>query len=454
MFIQNITRLNFINRLIRLQVKTITAYMLFTAVVIIVLLFTLDVYKMLTTNQILTYEFSGDMTNYTAGFVRRGLLGTIMLQVSDICQPFVFLLIVSSYALLFILYLILSRMVTLRVKLSYILAVILSPSLILMHRGEEFFRTDGIIMALNFTVSCFLLRLIFHTRNEIYIQNDERRPSFFRMLVIDSIIFMILSSSALINEISITLLPPVIVLFFIYSKRIHRTLHFLAVFSTLSIIYVVMMKCFKFSDPKVIVESWSRVLGVDDNPFVFKDSNGLLAVTDKVYALNIANDALSKFPNLPIKLIFHMFLAVFIPFIIILLSRIEVFHSASSRFRKAKYLMIISCLAPISLSVIAWDYGRWFSIAAIQLTVYSLLLAHKDRIAEERTWLTTLTNATKQCFAIVTMAVLINYELNWNGYFHKSNQMFYEQTAQAIRNFPDLGRLTMKLLTKELIMKP
>lgn len=38
------------------------------------------------------------------------------------------------------------------------------------------------------------------------------------------------------------LLPPVMLLFFIYALRNHRTMHFLLVFSLLIAIYIVMMK--------------------------------------------------------------------------------------------------------------------------------------------------------------------------------------------------------------------
>lgn len=88
-----------------------------------------------------------------------------------------------------------------------------------MHRGFELVRSDLTIMALNLAAVCILLKLIFQKRcsdgNSRGMTADTGgRQSFVRMLLIDSVLFTIFTVSALIHELSITLLPPVILLFF------------------------------------------------------------------------------------------------------------------------------------------------------------------------------------------------------------------------------------------------
>ena len=88
------------------------------------------------------------MPSYAAGFIGRGLFGEILYLMNAVFHPFVSVLLISSFSFIFILYLLISGMRRLHAGLPYIIAIVLSPSLVLMYCSSEFFRTDGILMAL------------------------------------------------------------------------------------------------------------------------------------------------------------------------------------------------------------------------------------------------------------------------------------------------------------------
>lgn len=142
--------------------------LLCTAILLIVMLFASDIYKMIRDNRGFSYTMGGNMINYSAGFVRRGLFGEIIQFLNHLVQPFLSEIFLSAISLLFIFYIIITKANRLNVKLIYILAIIFSPSLFLSHRGEEIFRSDAIVMALNFAVSCILLNEISIRRKTTY----------------------------------------------------------------------------------------------------------------------------------------------------------------------------------------------------------------------------------------------------------------------------------------------
>ena len=139
---------------------------------IIVMLFASDIYKMLRDNNGFNYTMGGNMINYSAGFVRRGLYGEIIQLLNSICQPFLSEMFLSFISLLFIFYIIITRMKRLNVQLTYILAIIFSPSLILLHRDQEIFRTDVIAIALNLVVSIILLNCLSTRHKSTYMGGE------------------------------------------------------------------------------------------------------------------------------------------------------------------------------------------------------------------------------------------------------------------------------------------
>lgn len=146
-----------------------------------------------------------------------------------------------------------------------------------------------------------------------------RRQSFAGMLFIDALIFAILTVSALIHELSITLLPPVMLLFLLYARRVHRTAHCLAVAALLLAIYAVMMAFFKFQDVRVIADSWSGVFGSSDGRDI---PRGLEVVASRERAMahvRVSSESLTDFS------VMDMVIAVAEPFIILLFSGISIF---------------------------------------------------------------------------------------------------------------------------------
>ena len=281
--------------------KTGRVYVLAAALIMVFLLFARDVYQMIAEQAVNPYIFSGDLINYSAGFVRRGLLGEIVMIMNGMCQPFISLLLMSSAAIIFILWLFTYRMTWLRIRVPYILAILLSPSLILMHRDIEIFRADSIVIALNIAAACILMNQLFRRDT---LSGCPKKHSFARMFLTDIVLVMLLVSAALIHEISVFLLPTVLLIFFLYTKKSHRTMHFLVVINILFIIYAVMMKYFKFSDPKIIAESWYGILGDYNSPDVFRNSlRGMAAVVEKEYAMSFVNMALSRLKDLPLKIL-------------------------------------------------------------------------------------------------------------------------------------------------------
>lgn len=342
-------------------------------VLTVALVFCSDVYWLLTTDVSYKYELGGDMISYAAGFVRRGLFGEIVYFLNPVFQPFVTVLLMSFGSIVFLLYMIIARMIRLNVSLPYIMAIILSPSLILMHRGEELIRSDLFVMTLNLAALCFLLHVMFPMRHNAEMHGQWRtatgryRQSFAGMLFTDAVLFTILATSALIHELSITLLPPLLLLFFIYARRVHRTMHCVVVAAMLIAIYAVMMAFFKFQDVRAITESWSGIFpNYDDSPELWNNSpRGMAIVVNEDYAMSRVRVSRNSLPDF---FAVNMITAIAEPFVILLLSGIRIFYSSSLRCRAVRCLIVISCLSPLCLSFVAYDYGRWYVFAAMQLT--------------------------------------------------------------------------------------
>ena len=129
-----------------------------------------------------------------------------------------------------------------------------------MQRGARIIQDDALLIALNLAASCLLLRLISHRK-----QPSLHKPSFAGMLSIDFVIVTLLTVSALIHELSASLLPPVMLLFFIYARKVRRTMHAAAASVLLITVYAALMTSFKYADPDTIAESWSGIYGDPDS---------------------------------------------------------------------------------------------------------------------------------------------------------------------------------------------
>lgn len=276
------------------------------------------------------------------------------------------------------------------------------------------------------------------------------------MLALDSIILILLTAAALIHELSASLLPPVLLLFFLYAKKTHRIFHFLAVSDILILVYAAMMTGFKFQDPNIIAESWSGIYG---NPASFRSNPGLLNVVNAERATAIAKVSISQIPNVPIKIIPHMLIAIAVPFIVLLMSGITIFHSASSKIRKMKCALLILCIVPLGLCLTAVDYGRWFSLCATSLVTYALLLAHAGGRMTRNSCLSEKARMIKrtaaQCTVIALAVVLLNYQLYHRGYFfYKPEQSIFNGSKQMIANLSALPKLMTQLITRDMVIKP
>ncbi|MDY6336129.1 MAG: hypothetical protein SPL25_03510 [Succinivibrionaceae bacterium] len=430
--------------------KIAGACLIAAAVLFVIMLFSSDIDRILTDRIPYTYSLGCSLINYSAGFIRRGLFGELIGLMNGVLQPVLSIMLISALSLIFILYLFLSRMTRLNIKPPYILAILLSPSLILMQRGPNFIHNDAFLIALNLAVSCFLLHLIFHKRH-----GASDRPSFAMMLLADSSVFAVLTVSALIHELSASLLPPVILLFFIYSRRVHRMMHSVSVLALLILVYALMMIFFKYADPDIIAESWS---GIYSDPDSYRKNTALLNIADSWYSSYFLSTAATLFKEHAIVFIPHMFTAVAVPFIILLLSGITVFHSASSRAGIIRGMIVISSVCPLGLCLVGIDYGRWFSISAINLTSYILLTAHPaGRIRSEGNQtenLRKIKDIAKQCTAAAIAVILLNFRLDVDGYFLEAEQTIAEETGEAIfccSNLPeDLG----PVIARDRIIQP
>lgn len=444
--------------------QKIGKFSLITVVVfILITLFVSNIYRMLTGELTgyrgYNYTIGGNTINYSDGFVRRGLFGEILRLMNILFQPFISEMIILVLSNLFILYIILARMIKLHIKATYIIAIILSPSLILMHRWIEFFRTDAFLIALNIAASYLLLSLSFAKRKPWYIRIFmsrmgggivDSRPTFIKMLVIDFVIFTLLTSSALIHELSAFLLPPVMLIFFFYARKSQRCMHFVALSSMLIVIYSLVAH-FKYADSYIIAKSWSDIYG---DPNSFMNNIGLIFVVNKASALGCVNYSINYFQNLPLKIVLHIFLAVAVPLIVLLLSGITIFHSSSARASKIRCILIISCLFPLGLSPIASDLGRWFSFCAINIVVYSLLIAHPVRMVKHVRKSFRIISAVKQCIILFMTVILLNFNLFFDGYFYRNDRTTIEEINQIPSYLPNFLNYMDLLITRELIIKP
>ena len=426
------------------------ACLIAASVLAVLIIFAGDIDGMATGKIDITYSLGCSLVSYSAGFIRRGLLGEIIQHMDVLFQPFLSITILASVSLLFILWVILAGMIRLRIKLPYILAVIFSPSLIMMQRGENFIHNDALLVALNLSASCLLLHLMFHMKH-----SSARRPSFAAMALLDSAVLILLTASALIHELSAALLPPVMLLFFIYARKVRRTMHAAAVSGLLIILYAVMMTGFKYADPNIIADSWS---GIYTDPDSFRYNTALLNTADKVHAQNCLEMTLTLLKECAPAYIPQLLLAVAVPFAILLLSGITVFHSSSSRAGKARCLLILSCLCPLGLCIAGGDFGRWFSICAINLTAYSLLIAHRAGREYHESNLSDREKAvrviSKDCTVIAAAVFLLGLRLDVNGYFSESEQPLSEEVREIAANSSNLFRDLKPLLTREKVLQP
>lgn len=108
--------------------------LLTAAVAAVILAFAADIDGIVKGLISFSYPLGCSLVNYSAGFVRRGLFGEIIELMNGLLQPVLSIMLISVSSLTFILYLFLSRMSGLKMKLPYILAIVLSPSLVLMQR--------------------------------------------------------------------------------------------------------------------------------------------------------------------------------------------------------------------------------------------------------------------------------------------------------------------------------
>lgn len=400
------------------------------------------------------YELGNGLTNYSAGFVRRGLFGEIIQLMSVFFQPAVSIILLSAAANLFILCIILKRMGRLNVSLPFILAIVFSPSLILMHRGEEFMRIDAIILALNFAASCLLLHLISQGNGPSARLRRAGTP-LARMLALDAVLFSLLTAAALIHELSATLLPPVMLLFFVYARRCRRTTHFAVLSVLLLAVYSVMMKSFSFADSDVIADSWA---GIYTNPDSFRYSDGLISIVDRVRALDCKKVAMDRLTEGGMRLFADMIIAVVLPLAVVLLSGIRIFHSASWHSRIVRCLIFVFSMAPLGLCLVAYDFGRWFSLCAINLTVYCLLISHPApgavTSAKSASIDRKITGAVMQCALLAVAIVLLSFRLNWDGKIYQGAPNIWVYIKESAHNTGNLAMDIRPLLTREKIYQP
>ena len=348
--------------------KAARAVLIIAAAVLAGLIFVSDTDSLITGRSCIIYPMGGSMVNYSAGFIRRGLFGEIMMLMNTAVQPIVSIIILSAASLGFILYIFLRRMIRLNAGFPFILAIIFAPSLIMMQRDTNFLRTDGMLIALNLAASCILLHLLFRKTRK-----GRNRVSFAGMLCTDAVILSILLVSALMHELSASMLPPVMLLYFLYARKVRRVMHFLFAAVLLFIVYAVMMTQFKYSDPVVVAESWS---GVYSDTASIRYNPGLVNVADRSYANQYLNMSVELIKKDGMTLLRNMLITVLWPFAVLMLSGISVFRSASVRAMMIRFLLIASCLCPIGLSLVGIDFGRWFALSATNLAAYMLLIAH------------------------------------------------------------------------------
>ena len=425
--------------------KAARAVLIIIAAILAVLIFVSDTDSLITGRSCIIYPMGGSMVNYSAGFIRRGLFGEIMMLLNTAVQPIISIIILSAASLGFIFYILLGRMIRLKAGFPFILATLFAPSLIMMQRDTNFLRTDGMLIALNLAASCILLHLLFRKR--------YKEQSFSGMLCIDAVILTILLVSALIHELSASLLPPVMLLYFLYARKARRVMHFIFAAVILFIVYAVMMTRYKYSDPVIVAESWS---GVYSDTASIRFNPGLVNVADRSYANQYLNMSVELIKKDGMTLLRNMLITVLWPFAVLMLSGISVFRSASVRAMMIRFLLIASCLCPIGLSLVGIDFGRWFALSATNLAAYTLLIAHPAFRRRRKRFPRGFRRATgifvKGC-VIVTAAVLFGYRLDTSGYFFGPYLNYREQARQIITNTSNLPRDMKPLLTREKVIQ-
>ena len=267
------------------------------------------------------------------------------------------------------------------------------------------------------------------------------RPSFSAMLFPDAVLFVTLTAAALVHEMAAALLPPVLLLFFLYAKHARRTMHWVLLCAWLFAVYCVMMRSFAFSDSDLIADSWK---GIFPNPDSFRYNDGLLSTVDKVHALELRETSKAFLRDFSAVSLARMLVAVFLPFLVLILSGIRIFGSSSGRATALKCLLILSCLGPLGLCVAGYDFGRWYSLCALNLVVYTLLVAHRASgtgpACSSCHRDSNIKNAAVQILLLAVTFVLLSYRINCFGEFK-----YIEKSVPAYFYVETLGLSTVFL---------
>ena len=233
-------------------------------------------------------------------------------------------------------------------------------------------------------------------------------------------------------------------------------MHFLLVFSLLISLYIVMMKGFSFADSGTIAESWSWIYGTPDS---FRYNDGLLSGTDKIIAMAAVKVTRARLAGIDLNLATEMLMAVAVPCLILLFSGLPICSSASSRACKARILLIILSFCPLGLCIAGNDFGRWYSVCALNFAAYALLIAHtsgrtampdKFPFAADRK----IKEAVRQCAVITITVILLNFRFDCWGQFLKSEQKFTDSISLSLTNASRLTEDLKPVIRREKMIVP
>ena len=165
----------------------------------------------------------------------------------------------------------------------------------------------------------------------------------------------------------------------------------------------------------------------------------------------------SRLAGIDLKLATEMLTAVAVPAIILLFSGISIFSSASSRGCKARILLIILTFCPLGLCLAGNDFGRWYSVNALNFAVYALLIAHPaGRTAMPCCFHSAadlkIKEAVRQCAVLAVTVILLNFRFDCWGQFVKSEQKFTGSLSLSVTNASRLAEDLMPVVYREIIV--
>jgi hypothetical protein len=276
------------------------------------------------------------LINYNGGFVRRGLIGQILLSSKLTGSSLLILIICVQFILYCVVLIYLTRILKENRFLLPFVALICSPM------GINFVGWDKFVLIRKEFIGLVSLVILAQ-----YIRGKSSQKS---LLWIFYAFFILAIFS---SEVNFSLVPGVIFLFWLNSGTRSRRYFYRELFTIIFLVSLSILISIRFNGDKQIANSICRkVISVGLDPE--KNCRGAVDVLGMSFS-SMIDHLISSYPNYFIYLI-YLFLAC-LPMVFLKSDKLNLCW------------LIFLFIGTVPLYLIAWDYGRWISLFVLEITI-------------------------------------------------------------------------------------